>query len=233
MTKAYGKEQKVRELTCLYIGGESNLSELYKALRELASPLYFKYVKNDPQLDFADDIMHDACVVCVENVKKGKIQGEWAWSKYLIRVLKNRAFPTNPLHLYHAPWKRKRAAVMIKHKKFKGTPIPTDTYDVGLEALCDSMENVGVLEAVDGEEQIREELSTLLKGYFKECASFLPFKGKGVQNLFLYFSVMSLFEISMKDKVFLGCKSGWLPKRYIFLAGLFRTRFKSLMRQAC
>lgn len=236
MPKTYKVEDLVRTLAIAYEKNhkESDLIKFYHASTDLVNIFYHKYINEFvKQKDFKEDIIHDVATVCAMRLKKGTVRGDTAWSKYVILVLKNRVKATNPQHSSYSIWKRLRATTIIKTKLIKGVPIPIDMYDIDMCSLDSSPENITELDKVESISSIKKELKFKLKKYIDDCCFQMPFRDKSTQNLFLYFSVLTLFDISIEDKKFFRERKGWLPRRYIFLIGQFRNKFKRLVGYIC
>jgi hypothetical protein len=233
MIDKYKDETKVRNLALEYVGGgsEAVLNRLYEALVFLAGRVFFKYAKHARQSDFDDDIIHDACAVCVENLQKGTVSADSAWTKYLIQVLRNRSKVTNPLHLAHSRWKRGKASQKIKEKIASDEPKVKLPLDYGLHdpiSAYSDINNIRCSEVVSEIEEVDDVLLSFLRSFTVDISATLPFKDKAVLSLFLYYSASSLFELSMNNTVF-HSRSGF-PKRYRFLATCVRNKFKKLVR---
>jgi hypothetical protein len=233
MIDKYKDETRVRNLALEYIESRESktLTKLYEALRYLSKGLFLKYVKHKKQSDFDEDIIHDACAVCVENLQKGTVEADSGWSKYIIQVLRNRSKVTNPLHLAHSRWKRGKASQKLKDKiadsESKGKfPLHYNVQD-SVEVYSD-INNIKCLEVPEDIEEMDDILTSFLRSYVEEMSRNLPFKSPATLDLFLYYSASSLFEISTDNTVF-HSRSGF-PKRYRFIASYARNKFKQLVR---
>jgi hypothetical protein len=228
----YKEETRIREIANNYhnTGDDYHLDDFYKEASRLTSYLYNKLTKNKKMNDIKEDVIHDVLTSVILNLKKGSINvEETKWTRYLTIIIRNRLSWTHPLNGLYG-YRRELEAFK---KNDNNMNYNTGTYKYH-EDDNNGNNSINSLHLVDDYFHNNIDLSNFIEAFCVRSREKLPLDTLASQNIFIFMSLVSLFEEDMSNLVFVersGFINGLIATRFNFLHTYLCLDFKKLLRK--